>query len=75
MLRVSACFQHWSSCAQEGDSALVSAERVMWTYNVDMNSASGETWKEPSSSTISAEAACNSDSNEEFLNVNKTFWQ
>ena len=75
MLRVSACFQHCSSCAEEGDSALVSAERVMSTYKVDVNSASGETWKEPSSSTISTEAACNIDSNQEFLNGNKTFWQ
>ena len=37
-----------------------------------MNSASGENWKEPSSSTISTEESFNGDSNEEFLNVNKT---
>ena len=37
-----------------------------------MNLASGENWKEPSSSTISTEAAFNSGSNEEILNVNKT---
>ena len=40
-----------------------------------MDSASGENWKEPSSSTISTEASCNGDSNEEALNVNKTCLQ
>ena len=40
-----------------------------------MNSASGENWKEPSSTTISPEASFNGDSNEETLNVNKTCWQ
>ena len=33
-----------------------------------MNSASGENWKEPSSSTLSTEASFNDDSNEEILN-------
>ena len=36
-----------------------------------MNSASGENWKEPSSSTRSKEASFNGDSNEETLNINK----
>ena len=40
-----------------------------------MNSASGENWKEASSSTISTEALFNGDSNKENLNVNKTCWQ
>ena len=40
-----------------------------------MNSASGENWKKPSSSAISTEAVFNSDSNEETVNVNKTFWE
>ena len=40
-----------------------------------MNSASGENWKEPSSSTISTEGAFNSGSNKETVNVNKTFWE
>ena len=40
-----------------------------------MNSVSGENWKEPSSSTISREASFDGDSNEETLNVNKTFWK
>ena len=40
-----------------------------------MNSASGENWKEPWSSTISTEASFNGDSNEENVNVNKTSWQ
>ena len=44
----------------------------MWTYNNDVNSVSGENWKEPSSSTISAEASFNSDNNDETVNVNKT---
>ena len=38
-----------------------------------MNSASGENWKEPSSSTISTEPSSISDSNEETLNVNKNW--
>ena len=75
MLRVSACFQDCSSCAEEGDPASVSAKRVIWTYKVDVNSASWEIWKEPSSSTLSTETACNSNSKEESFNVNKTFWQ
>ena len=45
----------------------------MWTYKGDdVNSVSGENWKEPSSSTISTEASSISDSNEETLNLNKT---
>ena len=40
-----------------------------------MNSASGENWKEPWSSTISTEASFNGDGNEENLNVNKNSWQ
>ena len=36
-----------------------------------MNSASGENWKEHSSSTILTEASVNGDSNEETLNVKK----
>ena len=56
------------------DSASVSVARVMWTYEVEVNSALGETSKEPSSSTISIEASFN-DSNEETLNVNKVCQQ
>ena len=42
----------------------------------DVNSASGENWKEPSSSKISTEASFNRlDSNGENLNANKTCWQ
>ena len=37
-----------------------------------MKSASGENWKEDSSSTILTEASFNSDSNEETQNVDKT---
>ena len=52
MLRVSTCFSHCSSCAKHGDFA---PPRVMWTYNGDMNSTSGEpqqkTWKESSALT------------------------
>ena len=47
----------------------------MWTYEGDVNSASGENWKETSSSVISTRASFNGDSNEETLNVNKTCWQ
>ena len=47
----------------------------MWSSKGDVNLASGENWKEPSSSTISPEASINDKSNEETLNVNKTCWQ
>ena len=43
----------------------------MWTYKGDVNSASGEKLKEPSSSTIT-EGSFNGDNNEETLNVIKT---
>ena len=56
------------------DSVSVTIARVMWTYKSDVNSSSGENWKEPSSSAISTEASFNSDSHEETLNVNKTCW-
>ena len=39
----------------------------MWTYKGDVNSDSGENWKEPSSEILSTEASFNSDSNEETL--------
>ena len=45
------------------------------TYKSDANSASGENWKEPSSSKISTEASFNGDSKGETLNVNKTCLQ
>ena len=44
----------------------------MWTYNSDVNSASRENRKEPSSLTLLTEALVNSDSTEDTLNVNKT---
>ena len=72
MLRILTCFQHCSNLNKHSDSASVSVARVMWTYKGDVNSASGENWKESSSSTISAEAWFNNNSNEETLNVNKT---
>ena len=52
------------------DSASMSVARVMWTYKYDVNSALGETPKEPSSSTRSIEASFNDVSNEETLHVN-----
>ena len=57
------------------DSASVFVATMMWTYEGDVNSTSGENWKEPWSSTISTEASFNGDSNEEIVNVNKTCWQ
>ena len=48
---------------------------MMWTYKGDENLASGENWKERSSSIISTEASSVNDSNEETLNLNKTCWQ
>ena len=44
----------------------------VWMYKGELNSASGENWKEPSSSTISTEALFNGDSNEDTLNITKT---
>ena len=55
---------------KHGDSASVSVARGMWTYKGDVNSASGENWKQPLSSTISTEALFNGNSSE-----NKTCWQ
>ena len=62
------------SSAKYGDSASVSIARVIGTYDVVVNSASGENWKELSSLRTSPEASFNGDSNEEALNVNKTCW-
>ena len=42
----------------------------MSKYKTDVNSASGENWKEPSSSTILTDSPFNGDSNEETLNLN-----
>ena len=56
---------------KHGDSALVSVTREMWTYMGDVNSASGERWKESSSSTTT-EGSFNGNSNEETLNAIKT---
>ena len=67
--------KHCSSCARHGDSASVSITRMMWTYKGDINSRSGENWKEPSSSTILTDSLFNGDSNKKTLNVNKTCWQ
>ena len=57
------------------DYASVSVARAIWTYKGDVNSASGENWKEPLSSTISTEAPFNGGSKDRILNVNKTCWQ
>ena len=51
----------------------MSVARVLWTCKADLNSGSGENWKEPSSSTISPEASFNGDSSEDTLNVNKEY--
>ena len=63
-----------NSYANHDDSTSWSVAMVMWTYKGDVNSASGENWKEASSSAISTEASFNGDSNEETLNVDKTCW-
>ena len=57
---------------KHADSASMSVARVMWTYKGDVNSASGENWKEPSTST---DVSFNGYSTEVTLNVNKTSWQ
>ena len=46
---------------------------MLWTCKADVNSGSGENWKEPSSSTISPEPSFNGDSSEDTLNVNKEY--
>ena len=45
MLRVSTCFQHCINCARHGDSTSMSFAKVMWTYESDVISTSGENWK------------------------------
>ena len=75
MLSVSICILHYSSCANHGNPASVSVAKVMWTCRCNVNSTSGENWKEPSSSTISTEASFGDDSSEETLNVNRSRWQ
>ena len=47
----------------------------MWAYKCGVNSASGENWKEHSSSTISTEGSFNGNGKEETLDVNKTCLQ
>ena len=65
------------------DFSSVYVERI-WVISIqlqekteknDINSASGENWKEPSLLTKSIKASFNGDSNEETLQVNKTCWQ
>ena len=46
----------------------MSVGKVTWTCKGDMNSASGENWKEPSSSTKWTEALFNGGNNEETPN-------
>ena len=75
MLTASTYFLNCSSRAKHSDSGSASFARVMWNYKGNVNSASGENWKETSSSTISTEASFNVDSNEETLNLNKTCCQ
>ena len=64
MLRVSTCSSHCNSCAKQGEWFCFSVCFKGVTYMGDGNSASGENWKEPSSSAISTEASFNGDSNE-----------
>ena len=52
-----------------GDSASVSVARLMWTYDDDMTSASGENWKEPSSLAILTDSSFNGDNNEETRKI------
>ena len=56
--------------AVKSNSASVSVARVLSTYTGDVNSALGETSKEPSSSTMSTEASFNNAFSEETLNLN-----
>ena len=60
------------NCAKNDDSASITVARVTWTYNGDVNSASGEDWEETSSSVISTKASFNGGSNKETVNINKT---
>ena len=61
-------WEYWSSCAKQDAATSVSVARVMWTYKGDVNSVLGESSKEPSSSTVSAEISFDDDSNKEALN-------
>ena len=48
-------WEYWSSCAKHDAATSVPVARVMWMYKGDVNSALGESSKEPSSSTVSTE--------------------
>ena len=65
----------YSNCVKHNGCVSVSVTRVKWTYEGGVNSTSGQSWEEPSSSTISAEASFNGDSKEGALNGSKTCWQ
>ena len=75
MLRGSTCFWHCSSCVKHSASRSVSVAKMIWTYKGGVNSASGENWKKPSSSTKWTEASFNENSKEQTPKVNKICWR
>ena len=64
----------YNNCVKHNGSVSVSVTRVKWMYEGGVNSTSGQSREEPSSSTISTEASFNGDSKEGALNGSKTCW-
>ena len=64
-------WEYGNSCANHDATASMFVAMVMWKYKGVVNSTLGENSKESSSSTISAEASFDDDSNKEALNVYK----
>ena len=75
MIKVSTYWRDCRSCAKHGNSAWLFVASVTWTYAGDVNSASGENWKEHSSSTISSKASYNGENNVRTRNLHKACWQ
>ena len=64
-------WEYGNSCANHDATASMFVAMVMWKYKGVVNSTLGENSKESSSSTISAEASFDDDSNKKALNVYK----
>lgn len=71
MIRVSKCVGNTAVVVQSTILLQLLVARMMWTYKVDANLVLGENSKEPSTSTILAEASFDDDVNKKALNRNK----
>ena len=71
MIRVSKCVGNTAVVVQSTILLQLFVARMMWTYKVDANLVLGENSKEPSTSTILAEASFDDDVNKKALNRNK----